>query len=1028
MSRKLVQLDECSAIPITWEDNLGRILSASNVNEFIEKEPSPIIRPFLAEFWRNLQESLNNVNGDIIDKLQVEQGLMQACVQRLSALQYKTTMLEISIASRLGDLTTESPNERYQEYFKLLEDSHHLRAFFDTYPVLARCMTEYTLMFSTYVCEIIVHYSSDWKKFKAKLGNGCEYDCLTGIEIGAGDTHNTGKSVAILKFNSGAKLVYKPHSLHIDECYRDMIDWINKRGFKYLLSSPNVLDCGAYGYHEFISHNPCQSIMEVEQFYYRLGALTALCYACGATDYHSENIIASGAQPVLIDLETIFTPLTETQLQHMLGEQSLRTVFSSLMLPGVYSPNPLFDIDLSAVGGRGGQKSQLMKIQRITNVGTDEACLIEDDFYTTDEKQNRPILNGEYVDVSMYTKQTIEGFCDLYRLILMHRDTFVRDILLPYSDAMGRHVLRATALYGKLLTHSMHPDYLQNESDRNRLLHIMANESAFPPQAVIEHELEQMQRQDVPYFMFSLNSHDLYDMNGVCIRDFYPMSIIELVEQYLMQLSEEDLSIQLQYLRWSLSSLEDSDHHSDGHSYNQRSDMYNRHTTVLTQDLIDNENRITQFQQCATSIGDSIMRRIVKTNDSNMLCIGFAIVGEEDKHKPVWLEHNMYSGLSGYVLYLAQLTNITCDQQYREMAQQLLNTMQSNKLKLDEASELHKEITISTSAFSGEGTHIYALIYCGLLWKDDTLLEDAKNRLPVLKRAIEQETQYDIIAGLAGCIIVMLRVYEALHDAAYLHVAQAAGERLYTLMEELSFDADSTIDPDGMTNQRVDDNHSTTNSNILLTGLSHGAAGLAWAFTWLARLSYNHSNHSSWDQYLIMANRLLVYENHYYSEIEQNWRDLRFTDRHEFAEFWCHGAPGIALARAEIMRHLEAMNLLQAQEWEFVTQDYKNALQTLLNRRNKYNSFCLCHGILGNADILLHLSKLMNNPNLADIANDWAMEAFVDYESYKSSDRLIARLECDGLMTGTVGMGYEYLRLLDNGVPSILAFELPRSL
>lgn len=1026
MSTKSVQLDQYKVIPITWEEDLNRILNTSNVNEVIEQEPNPIIRPFLAEFWRTLQEALINVNTDIVDNSQVEQGLMQACKQRLASLQYKTTMLEMSIASRLGDLTAESPNERYQEYFQLLEDSHNLRVLFDTYPVLARCLTEHTLMFSSYVREIIDHYNSDWMKFNSNLGNNGEYDCLTGIEVGAGDTHNSGKSVAILKFNSGAKLVYKPHSLRIDECYSTMIDWINQRGIKYLLSSPNTLNCGTYGYHEFISHNPCQSIMEVEQFYYRLGALTALCYASGATDYHSENIIASGAQPVLIDLETIFTPLTETQLQHMLGEKNLRTVFSSLMLPGVYSPNPLMDIDISAVGGRAGQKSQLMKIQRITNIGTDEACLIDDDFYTTDEKQNRPLLNGEYMDVSMYTKQTFEGFCDLYRLILMHRDTFVHDILLPYSDATGRHVLRATNLYGKLLSHSMHPDYLQNESDRNRLLHIMVSESTFPPQAVIEHELEQMQRQDVPYFMFSLNSHDLYDMNGVCIRDFYPMSVIELVEHYLLQLSEEDLSTQLQYLRWSLSSLENSDHHSDGHSYSQRSDMYNRHTTVLTQDLVDNENRITQFQQCATSIGNSIMRRIVTTNDNNM-CIGFTIVGEENKHKPVWLEHNMYSGLSGYVLYLAQLTNITCDQQYREMAQQLLNTMQSNKLKLDEASELHKEIPISTSAFLGEGTHIYALIYCGLLWKDDTLLENAKNRLPVLMRAIEQETQYDIIAGLAGFIIVMLRAYEALHDIAYLHVAQAAGDRLYTLMEKLSFDTDSTIDPDEMTNQRVNDNHSTTNSNILLTGLSHGAAGLAWAFTWLARLSYHHSKHSS-DQYLIMANRLLTYENNYYSEIEQNWRDLRFTDTHKFADFWCHGAPGIALARAEIIRHLEAINLLQAQEWEFVTHDYKNALQTLLNHGNKYNSFCLCHGTLGNADILLHLSKLMNDPNLANIANNWAIEAFVDYESYKSSDRLIASFECDGLMTGTVGMGYEYLRLLDNEVPSILVFELPRSL
>lgn len=1018
MSERHVQLGKNSVIHTNWEENLSRILSASNVNDFIEIEPNPIIRPFLAEFWRNIQEVLNNVNVDIIDKFQVEQGLMQACVQRLSSLQYKTTMLEISIASQLGQLITESPMERYQEYFKLLEDSLYLREFFDTYPVLARCLTEFILMFSSYVNEIIVHYGADWDKFKAKLGSGCEYDFLTRIEIGAGDTHNTGKSVAILMFNSGAKLVYKPRSLRIDECYSAMINWINNRGIKYLLNSPTAFNCGNYGYHEFISHIPCQSIVEVEQFYYRLGALTALCYACGSTDYHSENIIASGAQPVLIDLETIFMPLSETQI----GDQSLRTIFSSFILPAVYSPNPVLDIDISAVGARGGQKSQLMKIQRINNVGTDEACLVDDN-YTTSEGQNRPILDGKYMNVSMYTKHMIEGFCDLYRLLLTHRNTFVRDILLPYSDATGRKVFRPTELYGKLLSHSLHPDYLQNESDRNRLLNIMVNNSTYPTQNVIECELEQMQRQDIPYFMFALNSHDLYDMNGVCIRDFYSMSIIELVEQNLMQLSEDDLSLQLQYLHWSLSSLEDSDHHIDNYLYSQRSDMYNRHTSVPVQDLFDKENRITQIQQSALSIGNNIIRRIYKTNDSKVLCIGFAIVGEENKPKPVWLEDGLYSGLGGYMLYLAQLSHITFDPKYRGMAQQLLNAKQSSKLKLDNDSELqpHKKIMISTSAFSGESADIYALIYCGLLWKDDTLLEDAKNRLPVLMRAIDQETQYDIIGGLAGCIIVMLRVYEALHDVAYFHVAEAAGQRLCLLMKKFNFDVALTIDTDVITSQHVVDNDSITNNEILLTGLSHGAAGLAWALTWLAR----HSNHSKWDQYLILANQLLVYENNHYSEIKQNWRDLRLSDRHEFSDFWCHGAPGIALARAEIICHLEAMDLLQAQDWEFVTQDYKNALQTLLNRGNTFNSFCLCHGILGNADILLHLSKLMNDPNLADIANDWALQAIVGYESYKSSDHLIARLEFDGLMTGTVGIGYEYLRLLDNRVPSILALELP---
>lgn len=1010
-----LELDKFNDNAMSWEEKFNQILNSTIVNEDVISEPNPIIRPFLADFQRNLHETLKDIKENIIDNLQVEQGLLKTFVQRSGLLQYKTTMLEISIASKLGDLKAESPNERYQEYFKLLEDPYNLKVYFETYPVLARCLTELTIMFSSYISEIINNYNSDWIKFKSNMKNG-DYDVLTAIDIGAGDTHNRGKSVAILMFNSGAKLVYKPHSLRIDECYSSMIDWVNERGLKNLLSSPNVLNCGNYGYHEFISHSSCQTILEVEQFYYRLGAITALCYICGATDYHSENIIASGANPILIDLETIFTPLTETQMQHINGSKSIRNIFSSLMLPGIYAPNALWDIDLSAVGGRGGQKSKKMKIQRIENFRTDEAYLVDDN-YTTNEKQNRPLLNGDYVNILMYSKHMIDGFCDLYQLMLAHRDTFVQDILLPYSDATGRHVFRPTALYAKILSHSMHPDYLQNESDRNRLLSIMISNSTFPPEDIVQSELVQMQKQDVPYFIFSLTSHDLYDMNGSTIKNLYPMSIIELINHYLMQLSEEDLSLQVQYLRWSLSSLEESKNSNDGH-YKQSFDI-NNHAITRSYEVNYSEYRNVQFQHFAIKIGNDILRRIIQKDNNIIGCIGFTSVGEEGEFKPVYLEDNLYSGLGGYVLYLAQLTRITCDQRYEEISRQILNAIQLNKSKLDEAREFSKEITISTSAYLGESAFIYELVYCGLLWKDDSLLEKAKNRLPVLMRGVEEETQYDIIQGLAGCIIVMLRVYESLHDIEYLHVALAAGERLYSLMEKLDFYSNSKDDSDGLAD------HSMTSSNKMLTGLSHGASGLAWAFTWLARLSEEHAIQSNSEKYLIMSSRLLKYENQYYSESEQNWRDLRITDRHEYADFWCHGAPGIALARSEIMCHLEAMNLLNTQEWEFVTQDYNNGLHALLNRGNKDFSFSLCHGVLGNADILLYLSKLTNTQNLEGMASEWALQGIVDYEAYKSSDRLIARLECDGLMTGTVGMGYECLRFLENKVPSILAFELP---
>ena len=40
----------------------------------------------------------------------------------------------------------------------------------------------------------------------------------------------------------------------------------------------------------------------------RQGGYLAILYALEATDFHFENLIAAGEQPVLIDLETLFHP------------------------------------------------------------------------------------------------------------------------------------------------------------------------------------------------------------------------------------------------------------------------------------------------------------------------------------------------------------------------------------------------------------------------------------------------------------------------------------------------------------------------------------------------------------------------------------------------------------------------------------------------------------------------------------------------------------------------------------------------
>ena len=80
-------------------------------------------------------------------------------------------------------------------------------------------------------------------------------------------------------------------------------------------------------------------------------------------------------------------------------------------------------------------------------------------------------------------------------------------------------------------------------------------------------------------------------------------------------------------------------------------------------------------------------------------------------------------------------------------------------------------------------------------------------------------------------------------------------------------------------------------SSTLLTGLSHGAAGIGLALFELHAATGR-------PEFLETARGAFAYEDTFFDPRENNWRNLRSSPRLlPFARAWCHGAPGIALAR-----------------------------------------------------------------------------------------------------------------------------------
>src|SRR5207248_8836852 len=90
--------------------------------------------------------------------------------------------------------------------------------------------------------------------------------------------------------------------------FQELLGWLNERGQQPELRRLRLLDCGTYGWSEYVEAQECASEAEVERFYERQGAYLAVLYALNAASLHHENVIAVGEQPLLVDLGGLFHP------------------------------------------------------------------------------------------------------------------------------------------------------------------------------------------------------------------------------------------------------------------------------------------------------------------------------------------------------------------------------------------------------------------------------------------------------------------------------------------------------------------------------------------------------------------------------------------------------------------------------------------------------------------------------------------------------------------------------------------------
>lgn len=908
----------------------------------------------------------------------------------------RAAVLELNVARLEGRIAGETPEERFAAFVERLGRPEEALAILRTYPVLARQLAVRIGWFAEAAIEMLTRLAADWDDLLAAFGPAGDPGPLTEVMTGAGDRHRGGRTVCLLTFASGWRLAYKPRPMQIAAHFQDLLGWIGERGFTPGFRQLGVLARDSYGWMEFAVASPCEMHEEIVRFYQRMGGYLALLYALDATDIHYENLIAAGEHPLLIDLESIVQPRVPPRsdtgadwiANQLLGASVLRVG----LLPQRFWGGAGGGIDLSGLGSPVGQLTpDLFPIWEAR--GTDE-MQIQRQQLPLSAAGNRPTLGGREVDVNDYVEELVDGFSRLYRLLWTHRGELLAaggPVAVMAADEI-RVILRPTRAYAHLIQESFHPFLLRDALERDRHFdHLWQGVAESPAiERVVAAERRELHAADVPLFATQLGSQDLVGAGGERWPRLFDRSGLELVRERLAVLGEEDLAKQAWFIRASLAA----------HRANQAgAEIEYAPAASLGQAAAADRG---QLLAAAVAAGDRLAALALRGSE-DATWIGLQSLQGRDWHlRP--LGSDLYGGLPGVAVFLAYLAEVTGEERFRQLARAGWQTLWREWASL-------KGPLTSVGGYDGWGGLLWTLAHLGRLWDDRALLDEAHRIVERLPELIAKDGMFDVLNGTAGCLAGLLALQATEPADRTLAAALACGEHLLAHVRPMARGAGWRS--------------SSALASQPLAGFAHGASGIAWALLELEAMIDGSGGESRWRRAALDA---FEYERGLYVPEQRNWRDVRELEKVQLAKqvgnelfmmTWCHGAPGVALARLRALRHLDDSTL---------EAEARLALES--TRDGGFDrSHCLCHGDLGNAEIFLQAAGILGDPE------HWQAElngitAFVLDNIAEHGWRcgLPGEVEVPGLMTGLAGIGYGLLRLAaPERVPSVLLLAPPVS-
>ncbi len=890
------------------------------------------------------------------------------------------------MARLIFHLPNYSSNRLYQDFIAQ-QKSARLAEFFRTYPVLARLMSRVCELWIEATQEFIDRIVQDYELLGSTFGLSGK---IAKLQPELGDPHNGGRTVCGIEFDSGHKLVYKPRSLAAEQAFADWIGWINNLGGLLDLRAAKAIDCGDYGWMEFVEAKPCQDALGVKNFYERLGQILALLYILDGNDCHYENLVAQGEYPVLIDLETLlhhkFSETIPQELRrgnealYLAQEYLSRSVLQVGLLPR-WEGSGNQTIDLSGMGI--GSEQEVAQVPKWEDVNTDKMRLTQAPLYVQ-PNQSSPIVAGEPSNPAQYTEDFVRGFRQLWETVARHKAQAPLDRL---ANLPLRTIYRPTQTYGNILENALRPQYLRHGIDFSieleRLVRPLLWMAKAPPLwALIRAEMRALWQFDLPFFRSDSSSTHLWEgdkKHQPLLRNCFERPSQAAVAFNLENLTPQNLEAQVSLIRSSLYAAD----LSSAPLPPAQSFTWQSMPLATAQEAIEQ----------ALTIGLELEKRAFYGKDGSIAWIGLGLVPDSDKLRLQTVEYSFYDGAVGIAIFFAALYAETKADRWRKLS---LGAIQPLKFLLENQDLMPLFIdSVGIGGAVGLGSIVYGLTKISQFLGENALLVTADRfaRLITLE-TIQNDVIYDVVGGSAGAILSLLALYQVTKQSHLLDRAIQCGNHLLEHRTPAST------------------GHLVWQAPDLppLTGFSHGAAGIAYALLELYRVTQR-------PEFLSSAQEGIAFEEAVFLPEQQNYPDFRTADSHACMNSWCHGASGIALARLGCLTTLDNTDLRTAID---------RAVKTTTTAGMQPIDH-LCCGNLGRIETLLTAAQRLDRADLhqtvkLQLAN--LLNRAQQGGGFYLFPHLPQTVFNPGFFQGLSGIGYTMLRVAKPGrYPSLLLWQ-----